>query len=97
MEKSKPWRSPEYLAWVRGRACSHCHEVGFCEAHHVIGIFGGFIGGKVGDQFAVPLCRDCHQDLHDGKIELVEQVYWLGRTLDVAFSKGKLGKGWDDG
>jgi len=96
VSKIRPWRSPRYLDWVRSRPCAHCGEVGPSEAHHLIGLFGGHMGSKVGDEFAVPLCSDCHRDLHAGRIEFEAQVPWLARTLEVAFAHGELG-GRDDG
>lgn len=90
MEKVKPWRSPRYLEWVRSRPCSHCRTPAPSEAHHIIGIAGGQVGSKAGDQLAVPLCTRCHRNLHNGQIHIDAQIGWLVRTLDAAFHHGVL-------
>lgn len=92
IEKVKPWRSPEYLSWVRDQPCCNCLRPGRNQAHHVIGLTGGFMGGKAGDNLAVPLCPACHRDLHDGKIVADAQVGWLTRTLAMAFHQGVIGR-----
>lgn len=96
VSKIRPWRSPRYLDWVRSRPCAHCGAIGQSQAHHRIGLVGGVMGSKAGDQEAMPLCDACHSDLHAGRIDLEAQVGWLLRTLEVAFAHGELG-GRDDG
>lgn len=91
IEKIHPWRSPAYLAWVRDRPCAHCGNPGPSEAHHVIGISGGFLGGKTGDNLAVPLCTHCHRELHQDHLSLDAQANWLIRTQARAFHEGVLG------
>ncbi len=90
IEKIKPYRSKQYLEWVRDRPCSHCRAPGPSEAHHLIGVTGGTMGGKASDVLACPLCSTCHRDLHDGRIELDAQTVWLARTLEAAFHHGAL-------
>lgn len=96
MQRSKPWRSPKYLAWVRSLPCANCGKPRNSDAHHLIGIAGmGVVGGKAADQFAVPLCDDikcgCHTELHAGRIPLDTQWIWLAKTLERAFNEGILG------
>ena len=90
LEKIKPWRSDHYLAWVRDLPCAHCSAPAPSEAHHVIGISGGRMGGKSPDFMGVPLCGKCHRYLHAGRIELEAQTVWLARTLELAFHHGRL-------
>ena len=93
IEKVKTWKSRRYLAWVRERPCVHCRKVGQSEPHHIIGLTGGHMGGKTGDEFAVPLCRHCHDEIHQGHIDTEAQVTWLARTLEAAFHHGALQEG----
>ncbi|MFP4104837.1 MAG: DUF968 domain-containing protein [Phycisphaerae bacterium] len=93
IDKIKPYRSKRYLDWVRDRPCVHCRRPPPSEAHHVIGLAGGSMGGKAGDQLAVPLCTECHRRLHDGQMPLDSQTVWLIRTLEAAFHHGALQEG----
>ena len=96
IQKVQPWRSNRYLDWVRSKPCAQCGKPDQSEAHHIIGISGGFMGGKVGDNLAVPLCHHCHMELHDAHIDLEAQVAWLVRTQAIAFHEGALG-GYENG
>jgi len=94
MQKIKPFRSKKYLAWVRQQRCCHCHIAGPCDPHHLIGFGHGSTGATVGDNFAVPLHRACHNEFHDGltgdaRIEwIIAQIYWLQTTQTKAFNDG---------
>lgn len=88
--KVQPWRCNQYLQWVRERSCVHCGQPNESEAHHLIGLTGGYMGGKAGDNLVVPLCDECHRGLHDGRLELSDQVGWLVRTQAAAFHDGVL-------
>lgn len=56
------------------RFCRYCgkdrENKGFVpvagEAHHAIGVGFGWMGDKASDLFTLPLCRECHTDLHAG-------------------------------
>ena len=93
LSKTEAWRSKRYLAWVRDRPCAQCGKPGPSQAHHIIGLVGGHMGGKTGDQFAVPLCPFCHRELHEAHIELEVQLRWLARTQERAFHEGALTDG----
>lgn len=99
--KSKPWRSPDYLNFVRGHACAACNRSPLCEAHHFM---EGGAGGarKADDMFTVPLCRGCHAHWHqsgylprfdwrsiDGTAETpLEAHFALARSQSVALMYG---------
>lgn len=55
---------PSYLTRIRCQPCVGCGTDPAGEAHHT-GRHG--VGQKPPDECAVPLCRICHQSLHDLK------------------------------
>lgn len=64
IRKSKPTRNRDYLHWIKEQPCVVCgHPVS--DAHHLIGHGMGKMGGKNSDLMAFPLCRACHDDLHN--------------------------------
>lgn len=60
--KSKP--NPRYLARVRELPCIICDRRP-CEAHHPI--CDRYSQVRVPDEMAIPLCPDCHRELHADK------------------------------
>jgi len=58
--KIKPYRSKEYLAFVRRHPCIKCSHTPSESAHQAFG-YGG-MGTKGPDIWAVPLCNDCHNN-----------------------------------
>lgn len=63
LAKTKPWRSPRYLAWVRSQPCASCGRPA-TDAHHENEPGQGTLGGKCGDERTIPLCRECHDLRH---------------------------------
>lgn len=59
-----PWRSPEYLAFVRSKPCCVCGRPGPSEAHHHGPRGAKGMGTKCSDVFVCPLDRACHNDWH---------------------------------
>jgi hypothetical protein len=53
----------EHLAWIRKQPCSGCNARGPNDAHHPT---GAGLALKAPDREAVPLCRLCHTQYHDG-------------------------------
>lgn len=80
-----------YLDWIREQSCCLCFSP-FTEAHHVIGYGAGKMGGKAPDIAAVPLCRICHQELHNTFSDewIRPQLKWLIETLDKAVKDGRI-------
>jgi len=60
--KHKNIRDEKYLNTLRGSPCLVCRRG--AEAHHLQHVGERGIGMKSGDNFAVPLCRTCHTELH---------------------------------
>ncbi|MDF0497967.1 ERF family protein [Bradyrhizobium yuanmingense] len=56
-------RNKAHLAFVRGQPCLVCKQTP-CDAHHLKFAQPRALGRKVSDEFAVPLCRAHHQQLH---------------------------------
>ena len=56
--KNKPWRSKKYLEYIRKQPCVVCGNT-LTQAHHV-----KTVGSGGGDEWAIPLCRNCHQMIH---------------------------------
>lgn len=56
--------SEPYLSWLRRQPCVGCRREPAGEAHHT-GQHG--LAQKPPDEFAVPLCHECHMALHDLK------------------------------
>lgn len=76
------WRSPTYLAWVRTMACCRCGLPGG-DAHHVIGLHWGLSGEGLTapDNFAMGVCRECHQAIHQSPELQRWQPNWLRWTI----------------
>jgi hypothetical protein len=62
-QKRKPFRSKEYLSFVRGHECCSCGKPPPNVAHHYMKNQGG-MGTKVDDTYTVPLCTSCHNQWH---------------------------------
>lgn len=77
----KPWRSQKHLDRVRRMPCCACGDPAPNEAHHIIGVGDGRIGSKAPDSQAIPLCHECHRDLHENGSGVAEQWRWLALTL----------------
>ena len=55
-------RRERYLKTLRGSPCLVCSRG--AEAHHLQHVGERGVGMRSGDNWAVPLCHDCHMDLH---------------------------------
>ena len=58
--KQKTPRDAKYLKWIRTQACTLCSHPQV-EAHHTT---SGGMGLKGSDYEAIPLCHNCHMQLH---------------------------------
>ena len=74
--ESQKWgdRDKEYLEHIRSKPCIVCGVVSQKrEVHHLNDItLGGGMAEKVPDYYTVPLCRECHQALHDQGMKELE-------------------------
>lgn len=82
------WRSPDYLAWVRARPCTFCGQPG-SDAHHVIGLGWGLSGMALTapDNYALPLCRPCHDEMHRDPAMQWMQPIWLMDTINAGLEQ----------
>jgi hypothetical protein len=90
----KPFRSKAYLSYVKSLECCGCGSQAD-DPHHVIGAgLGGGMGTKPSDMAVIPLCRVCHEELHDSPAdwELLRgsQWLWVYLTLEQARGEGVL-------
>jgi len=88
---SKPVRDPEYLKFIRAlRFCLACGRWRRAEAAHT-GTHG--IGQKASDLDTVPLCPDCHRELHKlGPVEFQEKWGLVFRAHIERLNQWYLGK-----
>lgn len=92
--KAKPYRNKKYLAWIRSLNCVVSGRPAEM-AHHVIACgFGGGMGTKIGDNYAIPLTAELHQLLHHDPLEWEKvhgkQVDHLDRIVELAKEEGML-------
>ncbi|NOR58439.1 MAG: DUF968 domain-containing protein [Sulfurimonas sp.] len=66
-------KNKEYLKSFGDKECSFCHTSP-CEPHHLrmAGVTG--TGLKAPDYMAIPICRSCHEDCHNGAINKQWQI-----------------------
>ncbi len=88
--ESKRWpeRDKSYLVDIRLKPCIICGAGNRpCEAHHLRDMaLGAGVAEKVADYYTVPLCRDCHQALHDKGVKEIEGLIapvLHGRGMEV--------------
>ncbi len=77
------WRCEQYLRWVASLPCSACSSEEGVQAHHFKGT--GKLSGaalKAPDDWAMPLCADCHRALHTTwtRPQMARQWEWVART-----------------
>jgi hypothetical protein len=78
MARPRRYRDKEHLKFVAAQACVVCGRA--CEAHHLRFAQPRALGRKVSDEFAVPLCRIHHREVHD---HVDETAWWNGYTADA--------------
>ena len=83
--EKRPGNSKLYLAWIRKQNCIRCGHPAPSEPHHIkhVGHFSG-IGMKAIDLFAMPVCRNCHQAIHNDPGYWQDQTTWVLRTIEKA-------------
>jgi hypothetical protein len=59
VEKSKTYKNPKYLEYIRTLPCCVCRRG--AEPHHAD---TGGVGIKCSDTRAIPLCHRCHVECH---------------------------------
>ena len=87
--RSRAWRSPQYLAWVRTLPCCVCGAQGGNEAHHIKGVgHHSGAGMKAGDDLSMALCAEHHRELHATPEMWPLQVAWVAATRIKARAAG---------
>lgn len=83
MQKHRRQKNGKYLSHVRGFGCLTCNSLQ-SDAHHLRIAQQSGMGTKVDDRYTVPLCRQCHMDLHAlGD----ENLWWSLKGVDpIAWS-----------
>ena len=87
------WTAPRYLEWIKTQPCECCGKPSD-DPHHLIGWGQGGMATKAHDIFAIPLCRQCHTELHNDPVKFeqkhVPQPVMIIRVLDRAYGLGVL-------
>ncbi|MDE9553394.1 DUF968 domain-containing protein [Xenorhabdus bovienii] len=93
LPKLQRWRNTQWLQWVKSQPCAACQRPAD-DPHHIIGHGQGGMGTKAHDLFCLPLCRECHDDLHRDRLAWEEkhgsQVDLLFRFLDRSLGIGAI-------
>lgn len=79
--KRRRWVNPVYTRWVKAQPCECCRRPAD-DPHHIIGHGMGGTATKAHDLFVIPLCRECHDELHKD-VAAFEQKY--GTQLELVF------------
>lgn len=91
--KLKTFQCEKYLKWVRTLPCAVTGREGV-EAHHLIDVLGGTMGGKTHDLFTIPLSHEQHRLLHHDRKAWEKrngpQWYHVLKTIDKALALGVL-------
>ena len=77
-DKVQRLKDKKYLRWVSTQPCILCCDHP-CQAHHLTFAMPRGFGLKSGDQWAIPLCRVHHHQLHTGGKG--ERQFW--KDLDI--------------
>ena len=91
--KHKRWESKDYIKFVSELPCCACHiKDGTVVAHHLKGRGSPLSGGtsyKASDLYTMPLCFECHDEIHRGNVDLLNnQMFFILLTLDKALDAG---------
>jgi hypothetical protein len=78
ISKTLRLRDADHLKFVRAQPCLACGRSP-SDAHHLKYAQGRALGRKVSDEFAVPLCRTHHRELHRRGDE---RIWWQQLNLD---------------
>ena len=84
-------RSKQYLRWVRQQPCVMCGAPAD-DAHHAVGQHKDLAGMaiKAGDEYAMPVCREHHNRIHQDPALQYWQGFWLVQTLSRALQSSQM-------
>lgn len=88
MQKTRPFRSAAYKAWVKSLPCCNCAAPAD-DPHHIKGV-GNLSGAGLAapDTYLMPMCRGCHSWIHTTPEAWPMQWEWIARTLAKAVDEG---------
>ncbi|STW98424.1 DUF968 domain-containing protein [Kluyvera ascorbata] len=93
--KRRRWINESYTRWVKTQPCECCRRPAD-DPHHIVGHGMGGTATKAHDLFVIPLCRECHDELHAGVSAFEQkhgtQLEMLLRFLDRALAIGVIAK-----
>ena len=93
--KRRRWVNESYTRWVKTQPCECCRRPAD-DPHHIVGHGMGGTATKAHDLFVIPLCRECHDELHAGVSAFEQkhgtQLEMLLRFLDRALAIGVIAK-----
>jgi hypothetical protein len=85
--------SRKYMDWVKTLPCVGCNSPAD-DPHHPYGVGFKGMGSKVPDYWVIPLCRNCHDNLHHDPLKWEdvngEQIRHALMTLTQALYEGRL-------
>jgi hypothetical protein len=84
MARPRRYRDKEHLKFVAAQACVVCDREP-CQAHHLRFAQPWALGRKVSDEFAVPLCRIHHREVHDHGDETAWWNRYNVKPMPIAF------------
>ncbi|EQB98772.1 DUF968 domain-containing protein [Photorhabdus temperata] len=91
--KLQRWQNAKWLQWVKSQPCAGCQRPAD-DPHHIIGHGQGGMGTKAHDLFTIPLCRECHDELHRDMRQWEQkhgnQIVLLFRFLDRSLGIGAI-------
>lgn len=93
--KLRRWENQGYTRWVKTQPCEGCRRPAD-DPHHIIGHGMGGTATKAHDLFVIPLCRECHDELHKDVAAFERkhgtQLELVFRFLDRALAIGLIVK-----
>lgn len=83
-------RDHRYLDWIRRKPCLICGMPS--DAHHLQHAQPRSLGRKTGDQYAVPVCRRHHDEIHGRGIP--ERTWWALQGINPIIWAERAYKEW---
>ncbi len=94
--KRRRWECDKYTQWIKRQPCCGCGATSD-DPHHILGNGLGGTATKAHDMFVIPLCRQCHNKLHDDVAAWEEehgtQELLVLKTQDRALAMGVIATG----
>lgn len=81
------YKNRKYLDWVKTLDCVSCGAPAD-DPHHLIARGLGGMGMKAPDWAVMPVCRKCHQIIHESPITWDDQWEYIAKTLGKSIEEG---------